>query len=201
MSNGPSDPLTRHPERLRIVATRAALPGGDALSAARMQDMLRLPDGRLVTGLRELGHAGYVRTGRPAPGHRAPAALTRGGRAALDRVTAVLWRLTRVASQDYQPPAPGLCAGDADRDAATAALGQHFAHGRLTTGELNARLEATLTATTQGDLSQAALDLPVTSARVSLPREKRARPGHKPGSVPGQDAWLHRRSRTRGRSS
>jgi hypothetical protein len=47
VSTGPSDPLTRHPERLRIVATRAALPGGDALSTARLQDMRRLPAGRL----------------------------------------------------------------------------------------------------------------------------------------------------------
>jgi hypothetical protein len=54
---------------------------------------------------------------------------------------------------------PGIGA-TADRDAAAAALGEHFAHGRLTLDEFNARLDATLTATTHGELSQAAQDLP-----------------------------------------
>jgi hypothetical protein len=61
-------------------------------------------------------------------------------------------------------------AGDADRDAAAAALGEHFAQGRLTLDELDARLDATLTATTHGELAQAAWDLPdltVRPARVS----------------------------------
>jgi hypothetical protein len=49
--------------------------------------------------------------------------------------------------------------GDADRDAAAAALAEHFAEGRLTLDELDARLDATLTATTHGELSQAAWDL------------------------------------------
>jgi hypothetical protein len=63
-------------------------------------------------------------------------------------------------------------AGDADRDAAAAALGEHFAQGRLTLEELNARLDATLTATTHGELSQAAQDLPdltMFAAQVRFP--------------------------------
>ena len=63
MSTGALDPLIHDPERLRIVATLAALPDGDALSVTRLQDMIRLPPGSPITGLRELGHAGYVRTG------------------------------------------------------------------------------------------------------------------------------------------
>jgi hypothetical protein len=50
------------------------------------------------------------------------------------------------------------------------ALGEHFAQGRLTLDELDARLDATLTATTHGELSQAAWDQPdltVQPARVS----------------------------------
>ncbi|MGO9504846.1 MAG: DUF1707 domain-containing protein [Streptosporangiaceae bacterium] len=89
-----------------------------------------------------------------------------------------------MAREDHQAPASGVRAGDADRDAAAAALGEHFAQGRLTLDELNARLDATLTATTHGELSQAGRDLPdltVLSAQVSFPRGKRARPGHKPG--------------------
>ena len=84
-------------------------------------------------------------------------ALTCAGRAALDRYTAVLRQLPRVARNNHQAPAPDVRAGDADRDAAAAALGEHFAQGRLILDELNARLDATLTATTHGELSQAAL--------------------------------------------
>ena len=206
MNTGALDPLIHDPERLRIVATLAALPDGDALSVTRLQDMIRLPPGSLITRLRELDRAGYVRTETTGGDDRAQAtvALTCDGRAALDRYTAVLRQLPRVAREDHQTPAPYVRAGDADRDAAAAALGEHFAQGRLTLDELDARLDATLTATTHGELSQAARDLPdltVLSARVSLSRGKRARPGHKPGPAPGQGAWPHRRGWTRGGSS
>ena len=185
MSTGPPDPLIHDPERLRIVATLAALPDGDALSVTRLQDMIRLPPGSLITRLRELDHAGYVRTEKTGDG-RAPAtvALTCDGRAALDHYTAVLRQLPRVARKNHHAPAPGVRAGDADRDAAAAALGEHFAQGRLTLDELNARLDATLTETTHGELSQTARNLPdltVFPARVSFPWGKRETPGHKPG--------------------
>ncbi len=39
MSTGALDPLIHDPERLRIVATLAALPDGDALSGTRLQDV------------------------------------------------------------------------------------------------------------------------------------------------------------------
>jgi DNA-binding PadR family transcriptional regulator len=205
MSTGALDLLIHDPERLRVVATLAALPDGDALALTRLQGMLGLTPGSLITRLRELDHARYVRTEK-AGGGRAQAivALTCDGRAALDRYTAVLRRLPRVTREDHQAPAPGVRADDADRDAAAAALGEHFAQGRLTLDELNARRAATLTATTHGELSHAAWDLPdltVLSARVSFSRGKRAIPGHKPGPAPGQGAWQHHRGRTRGRSS
>jgi DNA-binding PadR family transcriptional regulator len=69
-------------------------------------------------------------------------------------------RQARQARGVRQAPAPGVRVGDADRDAAAAALAEHFAQGRLTLGELSTRLEATLTATTHGELSEAARDLP-----------------------------------------
>ncbi len=205
MSTSALDPLIHNPERLRVVAILAALPDGDALSATRLQDMIRLPPGSLITCLCELGCAGYVRTGK-AGGIRpqTTVALTGQGRAALDRYTAELWQLARVTKQDHQAPAPGVRAGDADRDAAAAALGEHFAQGRLTLDELNARLDATLTATTHGELSQVARDLPdltVAPAQVSFPRGKQARSGHKAGPAPGQRAWPRQRGWTRGRSS
>jgi DNA-binding MarR family transcriptional regulator len=185
MSTGALDPLIHDPGRLRVVATLAALPDGDTLSVTRLKNMIGLTPGSLTTRLRELDHAGYVRTGETG-GDRAPAAvaLTRDGRAALDRYTAVLGQVSRVAREDQQAPAPYLRAGDADRDAAAAALSEHFAQGRLTLDELDARLDAALTATTHGELSQAAWDLPdltALSARDGFRRGKRARRGHKPG--------------------
>jgi hypothetical protein len=54
MSTGALDPLIHDPERLRIVATLAALPGGDALSATRLQQMTGLTSGSQITRLREL---------------------------------------------------------------------------------------------------------------------------------------------------
>jgi DNA-binding PadR family transcriptional regulator len=155
------DSLIHHPERLRIVATLAALPEGDGLSVTRLQDMTRLPPGSLVVCLRGLDRAGYVRTGQTGGGRaQITVTLTRGGRLALARYTAVLHRLPQVATQDHQAPAPGVRAGDADRAAAAAALGEHFAQGRLTLDEFHARLDATLAATTHGDLSEALRDLP-----------------------------------------
>ena len=167
MSASALDPLIHNPQRLRIVATLAALPDGDMLSASRLQTMIGLPPGSPITGLCELGRAGYARTqttdGDPA---QTAVALTGRGRAALDRYTAALAQLPQAAT----PPAPGMRAGDADRDTAAAALGEHFAHGRLTFDELNARLDAVLTATTFGDLSHAARDLPGLSGLTSPPR-------------------------------
>jgi hypothetical protein len=196
------DPLIHHPGRLRVVAALAALPSGDALSVTRLQDMIRLPPGGLITCLRELDHAGYVLTGKNGgKTAQTTVALTCDGRAALDRYTAVLRQLPRAAAENDQAPAPYVRAGDADRDAAAAALSEHYAQGRLTLDELNVRLDLTLTATTHGELSQAARDLPdlaVLSARVSFPRGKRERPGHKPGRAPGQRAWRHPRGWTRG---
>jgi DNA-binding MarR family transcriptional regulator len=201
MSPGPLDPLIHHPGRLRIVATLAALPDGDALSVTRLRDMTGLAPGSLTTGVRELDHAGYVRTGK-AGGDRAQTAvaLTRGGRAALDRYTAVLRQLPRVAREDHQAPAPGLRAGDADRDAAAAALGEHFAQGRLTLGELHARLEATLTATTHGQLSQATRDLPHLTALPGFPASRNSlkQTGNYQRALPACWSGFHIRHRKRG---
>src|SRR5262249_56424995 len=51
-------------------------------------------------------------------------------------------------------------ASDADRDRAAALLRDHFAAGRLTPGELDERLTATLNAQTLGELRRALADLP-----------------------------------------
>jgi DNA-binding PadR family transcriptional regulator len=55
---------------------------------------------------------------------------------------------------------PELRISDAEREAATAALGDHFARGRLTADELNARLGQALAAVTRRDIGRATQDLP-----------------------------------------
>jgi DNA-binding PadR family transcriptional regulator len=64
------------------------------------------------------------------------------------------------AARHRMAPGPDLRAGDADREAAAAALGEHFAQGRLTLDELLARLDATFTATLQSEIAHATRDLP-----------------------------------------
>jgi hypothetical protein len=59
---------------------------------------------------------------------------------------------------------PDLRIGDADREATTAALGEHFAQGRLTLEEFIARLDVALTATTQSEIAHTTRDLPAPSA-------------------------------------
>ena len=51
MNDDGLDPLIHVPTRLKIVATLAALPDGDALSATRLHDLIRLPPGRLIRRL------------------------------------------------------------------------------------------------------------------------------------------------------
>jgi hypothetical protein len=59
-----------------------------------------------------------------------------------------------------------LRGSDAYRDVAAALLRDHFAAGRLTTGELDERLEVILDAKTAGDLRQVLADLPGTAAAL-----------------------------------
>jgi hypothetical protein len=202
--DGPG-PLTRLPAWLRIVATLAALPGGDALSFTRLQDMTGLMPGSLLIHLSELEAAGYARRDTPGGGAGAPSAvtLTQDGRAALEHYAGVLRHLAAgTASEDHLAPAPGVCIGDADRDTAAAVLGEHFAHGRLTRDELDARLDAILAATTHGEISQVTSDLPgVRVLPVTPARRLKARPGHRPGPAASQATLPRHRGRTRGGSS
>jgi Domain of unknown function (DUF1707)/Transcriptional regulator PadR-like family len=64
------------------------------------------------------------------------------------------------ATRHHPAPGPDLRIGDADRDAAVAALREHFAHGRLTLEELTGRLDAALTATRQSEIARITTDLP-----------------------------------------
>jgi len=86
------DPVIHAPARLRIVVTLAALPDGDNLSFTRLQDLIGLTPGNLITHLRKLDDAGYVRMEKSGSGVNGMTAvsLTREGRSALDRYTSVL---------------------------------------------------------------------------------------------------------------
>ena len=86
------DPVIHAPARLRIVATLAALPPGDSLSFTRLQEMLDLTPGNLITHLRKLQDADYLNsetTGNGRASHTS-IALTPRGRAALDTYTDAL---------------------------------------------------------------------------------------------------------------
>ncbi len=95
MTTDTLDPLIHVPSRLRIVATLAALPDGDALSFMRLQDMIELTPGNLITHLRKLEQADYVITEKRGngPASRTSVALTHRGRAALEAYTAALRNL------------------------------------------------------------------------------------------------------------
>jgi DNA-binding MarR family transcriptional regulator len=100
------DPLIHMPTRLRIVATLAALPDGDALSFTRLQDMLGLTPGNLIIQLRKLEEAGYI--GRTKTGNgsaqKTTVTLTSQGRAALRAYTLALRDL--LGGLDIDAPSP-----------------------------------------------------------------------------------------------
>ena len=83
------DPVIHAPTRLRIVATLATLPDGTSLSFTRLQDMLELTPGNLISHLRKLEDAGYLDSETTGNGRASLTSitLTRHGRAALDTYT------------------------------------------------------------------------------------------------------------------
>jgi DNA-binding MarR family transcriptional regulator len=104
MSQDELDPVIHAPARLRLMVTLAALPHGDTLSFTRLQDILGLTPGNLITHLRKLDDAGYVQTEKTGSGTSAltTVALTHQGRAALDRYTAALRELLDAAGPASQ---------------------------------------------------------------------------------------------------
>jgi uncharacterized membrane protein len=76
--------------------------------------------------------------------------------------------------------ASDLRIGDADREAAAAALREHFAHGRLTLEEFQHRLELVFAAKTDRDLAAITRDLPHVAPPLAWPdgRSRRRSSGH-----------------------
>ncbi len=92
MTSDELDPLIHVPTRLKIVATLAALPDGDALSFTRLQDMIGLTPGNLIIHLRKLEEADYISSKKASNGAVSitKVALTGHGRAALGSYTQAL---------------------------------------------------------------------------------------------------------------
>jgi DNA-binding MarR family transcriptional regulator len=92
MTDDTLDPLIHVPTRLKIVATLAALPDGDALSFTRLQDMIGLTPGNLIIHLRKLEEADYISSEKTGNGSasKTTVALTSKGRTALDAYTKAL---------------------------------------------------------------------------------------------------------------
>ncbi len=86
------DPLIHAPARLRIMVTLAALGEGDALAFTRLQNLLGLTPGNLITHVRKLEDAGYLSSEKTGNGTaaRTSIALTQQGRAALDAYSTAL---------------------------------------------------------------------------------------------------------------
>lgn len=93
MSAAPDlDPVIHVVARLRITAALAALDRGDSLSFARLQSLLDLTAGNLITHLRKLEEAGYVQVDKLGSGRNAQtlASLTDRGRDAFAQYTTAL---------------------------------------------------------------------------------------------------------------
>ncbi len=96
------DPVIHAPARLRIAVTLATLRDGEDLSFTRLQEIIGLTPGNLITHLRKLEDAGYVTTVKSGSGvtARTAVSLTAEGRAALEKYTTVLRQLLDSASSD-----------------------------------------------------------------------------------------------------
>jgi Winged helix DNA-binding domain len=68
MTDDGLDPVIHSPARLRLMVTLATLGDGDTLSFTRLQDMIGLTPGNLITHLRKLEDAGYVQTQKTGSG-------------------------------------------------------------------------------------------------------------------------------------
>ena len=100
------DPIIHAPARLRVLVTLATLRDGDSLSFTRLQELLGLTPGNLITHLRKLEDAGYVTTVKTGSGvtARTSVSLSQQGREALNTYSAVLRQLLDSASPNGTSP-------------------------------------------------------------------------------------------------
>jgi DNA-binding MarR family transcriptional regulator len=95
MSGDQLDPVIHAPARLRIMVTLATLDPDEDLAFTRLQDLIGLTPGNLITHLRKLEDAGYVSTVKSGRGvtARTGVSLTPAGRSALEEYTTTLRQL------------------------------------------------------------------------------------------------------------
>jgi DNA-binding MarR family transcriptional regulator len=100
VADGELDPLIHAPVRLKLMVTLSALGEGDSLTFPRLQDLLNLTPGNLVTHLRKLEQGGYVETQKTSrrKGQSTSVRLTTVGRTALETYTVALRALLIPAS-------------------------------------------------------------------------------------------------------
>ena len=100
------DPVIHGPARLRVMVSLSALREGDSLSFTRLQELLGLTPGNLITHLRKLEDAGYVTTVKSGRGvtARTSVSLSPQGRAALASYTTTLRQLLDAASTNVNSP-------------------------------------------------------------------------------------------------
>jgi len=101
MSDDDLDPVIHAPARLRIVVTLSTLAPDEDLSFTRLQELIGLTAGNLITHLRKLEDAGYVTTVRSGRGvtARTGVSLTSSGRSALEHYSSVLRQLLDGATE------------------------------------------------------------------------------------------------------
>jgi DNA-binding MarR family transcriptional regulator len=101
------DPVIHAATRLRIMATLATLPDNDSLSFSRLEQLLGLTAGNLITHLRKLEEARYVSSTktRADGAARTSVRLTRTGRAALEQYSDRLHQLLSPVRPPSSSPA------------------------------------------------------------------------------------------------
>lgn len=89
---GELDPVIHAQARLRVMTTLAALPTTDRISFARLQELLDMTPGNLISHLRKLDDAGYTSSQKVVSGRTSTTyiALTHAGRAAFDQYVSTL---------------------------------------------------------------------------------------------------------------
>lgn len=101
---GALDPVIHAPVRLRVVVTLDGLRPGDSLSFTRLQALLSLTAGNLLTHLRKLEDAGYLTMTKASNrrGAETTVALTTEGRAALAAYRRSLQKLLAPSAVDAE---------------------------------------------------------------------------------------------------
>lgn len=87
---------------------------------------------------------------------------------------------------------PDIRIGDADREQALHALGEHMSSGRLTVDEYGERSARVTAAKTRGDLAELFADLPEPRPRLGTPPAAVAQPPSNPPTPKHLAAWVDR---------